>query len=460
MKSSEIFAVVEQIAATSSKNEKENRVREFVNDDDFKRVLGAAYNPFKTYGIRPVRPDGVMGDGGGTDFEERTWEILDALISRKLTGDAARSTVACEFGRLNRASADLLWRIIMKDLRAGFSESTINKAMKGLIPDFPYMRCSLPKDANLESWPWVDGVVSQEKADAMFANCDHEADGRVAMRSRQGTEFPMEKFPGIEADVRAVIARNCQLHGELAVMRDGKICRREDGNGVLNHVINGGDFAENEAPVYLIWDQIPLACVVSKGKYDKPYKARLMGIIEQLSKVKTSSIRLVPTRIVKSLAEARLHAAELMKEGKEGTVIKHPKAIWKDGTSKEQIKIKLEFEVDLKVVGIVEGRAGKRTEGRAGSFACETSDGLLRVDVTVKNEAVRDAADSFVGKIIAVTANDIMFPSESNPLHSLFLPRMSEPGYRTDKTEADSLQRVLAQKEAAVYGEEIAKEAA
>ena len=175
-------------------------------------------------------------------------------------------------------------------------------------------------------------------------------------------------------------------------------------------------------------------------------------------------IEIIPTRVVKSLKEAYAHAAELMKQGMEGTVIKHPKAIWKDGTSKEQVKLKLEFEVDLEIEGIVEGRPGTKNEGRAGSFACRTSDGKLKVDVTVKNEALRDRVDAnpdeFIGKIIPVTANDILEPSESNILHSLFLPRMTEADYRLDKTTADSLERVIAAKEMAILGETIMKEAA
>ena len=66
---------------------------------------------------------------------------------------------------LSKESAELFWRIITKDLRAGFEASTTNKAIKGLIPTFPYMRCSLPNDMKLdeknfglailpEAWAW------------------------------------------------------------------------------------------------------------------------------------------------------------------------------------------------------------------------------------------------------------------------------------------------------------------
>lgn len=458
MNSTDILKAIDAIASTPSKNEKEALVKTHVADADFCRVLEYAYNPFKTYGLRQM-PE-TLGDNCNNDFDEGTFELLDDLIARRLTGNAAIEAVRGELTALNKASADLLVRIIRKDLRAGFSESTINKAKKGLIPEFPYMRCSLPKDAKLDEW---ELYITQEKADGMFANVDYEENGLVSIRSRQGTEFPMDKFPQIVADVQKHLEPGNQHHGEFLVMRDGKILPREIGNGIMNSVVNGGDFELGDTPIYMVWDQIPLEYIKSKGKYEVGYRKRLHGLVEQLRTTSNSTVMLIPTKVVRSKAEAYAFAGELMKRGKEGAIVKHPDAIWKDGTSKEQVKIKLEFEVDLEIEGIVPGNVGTKNEGRAGSFACRSSDGLLKVDVTVKNEALRDRVDAnpneFIGKIIPVTANDIMKPSESNELHSLFLPRMTEADYRKDKTVADSLNRILAIKEAAIFGEKL-KEAA
>lgn len=463
MHSTEILEAIDKIAATSSKNDKEALVKRFVGEPEFCKVLEYAYNPFKTYGLRQI-PERRITEFGSSDFDSEfdsdTWTLLDELASRQLTGNAARDAVSEELQRLNEASADLLVRIIRKDLRAGFSESTINKAKKGLIPDFPYMRCSLPKNTDLTKWPWEEGVIAQEKADGMFANIDYEEGGLVSIRSRQGTEFPVEKFPQIVEDVKKHLEPGNQHHGEFLVMRDGKVLPREIGNGIMNSIVNGGDFDEGDTPIYMIWDQIPLEYIVTKGKYDFPYKKRIAGLIQQLRHTSNSTVMLIPTKVVRTQADAYSYAATLMKKGKEGAIIKHPEAIWKDGTSKEQIKIKLEFDVDLEVVAIVPGNVGTRNEGRAGSLTCRSSCGLLQVDVTVKNEAIRDDVQNWIGKIIAVVANDITKPSDSNPLHSLFLPRMTEAAYRKDKTVADSLTRILDAKEAAIFGESLLKEAA
>lgn len=461
MDSRQILAAINTIAATSSKNDKERLVKMGVTSPEFCRVLEYAYNPFKTYGIRKM-PIG-KAHPGFRQFDAQTWQVLDDLIARNLTGQAAVEAVAAEIDQLDEESAELFRRIVRKDLRAGFSESTCNKAKKGLIPDFPYMRCCLPKDAKLADFDWKLGVISQEKADGMFANINVELGDLVTITSRQGSPFPIDAFPELAAELAERIPPGHQLHGELLVMRDDKILAREIGNGILNSVASGGCFEQGDTPIYLVWDMIPLTAVVTKGKHDEPYVKRLSKIIVALKATPGTYVRLIETKVFHSLAEAYGHAGELMRKGKEGTVIKNPHAIWKDGTSKEQVKLKLEFNVDLKVVGIAPGTPGTKTEGRAGALICESACGGLRVNVTVKNEAMRDDVDAnpdnWIDGIVPVTANDIMKPSESNELHSLFLPRLAEAAVRTDKTEADDLACIFAQKEAAVLGKTL-KEAA
>jgi DNA ligase-1 len=463
MTSCQAFNVIEKIAATSSKNDKQAMVKQFLAFDTFKRVLVAALDPLVTYGMQQV-PDRLPNTAPGANTFENAgiWETLDQLRLRNLTGNAARDEVQRLMTFLTPESAELFKRILRKDLRAGFSESTVNKAWKGLIREFPYMRCALLKDAKLDTWTWEAGVISQEKADGMFMNIDHEEGGVVRMTSRQGTPFDVETF-GVFADhVRAMFPAGTQTHGEMLVVVNGEIAPREISNGILNRVAAGGQFSHAETPRFFAWDQIPLAVVAPKGKYEVGYRERLKAMVKGMTNgpralgIQSAMIQVIPTKVVKSLEEAMTHYRDLLAQGKEGTIIKNGAATWKDGTSKEQIKLKLEVDVDLKVIAIAPGRVGTKNEGRAGAFTCETSEGGLRVDVTVKNEALRDEVDAnpekFIGGIIAVRANAVMKPSESNDRHSLFLPRMVEAGLRLDKSEPDTLTQVIAQFDAAVKG--------
>ncbi|WKZ86380.1 hypothetical protein N5B55_05340 [Ralstonia pickettii] len=460
MNSCDIFKLIEQIASTSSKNEKLALVKANIEDADFVRVLKAALDPTVTYGMAKRPEITLTGLPRFHQFDAGTWEILTDMAARKLTGNAAIEAVRGEMMALTEESAELFWRIVAKDLRAGFSAETVNKAKSGTIPDFPYMRCSLPKDAKFDKWDWAKGAISQEKADAMFANVNHEHGGQVAISSRQGSQFPIESFVELADTVRRMLKPGTQTHGEIVVFRDGKPLARALSNGVMNRVLDGGAFEGTERPVFFAWDQIPLEAVVPKGKYDVPYKARFTDLLRQLVSNDVnpnSAIRGIPTRVVHSLNDAYQHSGELMAQGKEGTVLKSPDATWKDGTSKEQIKLKLEADMDLKIKAIVPGRAGTKNEGRAGSLTCETRCGQLRVDVAVKNESMRDHIDAnpeeWLEQIVEVRANDLVLPSASNDLHSLFLPRMTEATFRKDKTVADDLARIEAIFAAAKLGQ-------
>lgn len=459
LNSDQVLDALNEIAAVSSRNEKQALVTKYAKESSlFVHVLKTAYDPFINFGILPAKDakgTGALCFGESGTYNGRpasfVFDLLDALQMRVLTGNAARNALNDILSKLNEKSGDLLIRILRKDLRAGFSESTCNKAVKGLIPEFPYMRCCLPKDAKLEKFRWDIGVLSQEKADGMFANANVRKSGEepitFELLSRQGSVFPMKEFAKLTEQAIKTLSPEFQYHGELLVERNGVVLARELSNGILNSVLKHGVFGENERPIYYIWDAIPMANITPKGKYDEPYIKRFAHVIKQTNA--DSMIRHIPTRICRSLAECYTHYRDMLSRGKEGTVIKNPNATWRDGTSKEQVKLKLEADCELEVKGIVSGAVGGKNESRAGSLTCESSCGNLRVDVAVKNEAMRDAVDAdhhdWIGRIITVRSNAILKPSASNDMHSMFLPRMVEACYRTDKTEADCLERITAQ---------------
>lgn len=448
--SNDVFNIIESIGSTSSKNDKVDIVKQHSEHELFRRVLVYTLDPLKTFNIRPADPALTSNYKlGGSFFDDRTWKLLDDLSVRNVTGNAAVEAVDKEFSRMTPESAKLLWRVINKDFRAGFSESTVNKAIKDLIPEFPYQRCCLPKDAKLTEFSWTEGVYSQEKADGMFANVDFEDGGTVRISSRNGSQFPIDQFAELVEELEETLEPGYQHHGELLVLKNGKILAREIGNGILNSVQQGGTFAPDEKPFYKIWDRIQLVLAVPKGKDPHPYKKRFAGLKKRIDRSPLKYIQLIETRIVHSLAEAYKHYGEMLALGREGTIIKDGESPWRDGTSKQQVKLKLEAECDLKIVGFTEGNGKNKV--LFGSIVVQTSDGLLEVGVSgftdKKRKEINDKRKELLDTIMTVRFNDIMYPSEAGKLHSLFLPRAVE--FRLDKTDADSLQRVIDQLEAA-----------
>lgn len=451
MNSDQIFDAIEEVAKAKG-NAKQTVVAKYINDVQFEAMLFAALDPFTTYGVAKLTAVGV---DGGRPFNDGTVNMLGDLATRKLSGNAALDAIHSEMMVLSEESAELLRRIIKKDLRAGFTTKTVNKVRKGTFKEFPYMRCSLTSKVDIaHTLDWERGVISQEKADGMFANVNHEIGGHVDVTSRQGSPFPLDQLQAFVFEVKTRIQPGTQTHGEFLVAVGGEVQPREISNGIMNRILKGGEFNDDESLIYQVWDNIPLESVKPKGCCKDSYASRLRGLSVNLGCTKGDIISVIPTRVVHSVAEAYEHYYEMLAAGKEGTVIKDPKGVWRDGTSKQQIKLKLDVDVDLVVIAVVPGRDGTKNEGRAGSLTCKTSCGGLVVDVTVKNEKMRDEIDAnpedWLDKVIVVRSNQILTPSKSNDNHSLFLPRMVETGYRADKDVADSLESVSDQFSAAM----------
>ena len=359
MNSTETLAALDQIAADSGTKAKQALVATFGADEEFRKVLVAALNPFNTYGIASI-PERDALSPGAEEFSMGTWDLLNRLQKRALTGNAARTAVLGAMNELNAESAQLLRRVIGKDLRAGFGDAIVNKAIPNLIPEFAYMRCSLPPKVKLAEWPWADGVYSQVKADGMFANVNVEEDGIITITSRQGSSMPLAPLGPMVDAMRECLVPGYQHHGELLVEEFSPetdkwvVMARERGNGRLNSVLKGGDMPSGFRVIYQVWDRVPLDAVVPKGKFKVPYKVRIEELQIVLSAASGSPlagfIALIPTRVVHSLAEAFVHYREMLAQGLEGTVIKRGDGIWADGTSVAQAKLKLDADCDLEVV--------------------------------------------------------------------------------------------------------------
>lgn len=451
MSSSEIFLAIENIASKPGKNDKIDLLKTHMIKGDFSRVIGWALDPFITYGIRPNRHLGIPGLA---EFDHDTYGLLQRLSQRSLTGDQAKQEVAEELATLNPSSSELLWRIINKDLKAGFSEASVNKACKGFFKEFPYMRCSLPKDTDFDQWRWSAGVVSQVKADGMFVNVN--IDGfYVTMTTRQGNAIPEAGFENIHLELGNIPEwQGTQTHGEIIVIApSGKECSREIGNGMINKVIGGGTWEHGFNPVIKVWDQIPLSEVKPKNRYKVEYRSRLTNIKNGIESTNPRLISLIESRIVYSLKEAYKHYAECLALGLEGTVVKKMEMIWGDYTSKDQIKLKLEAPCELEVVGFEDGKEGAKTAATFGSLILRSSDGLLQVNCSGFTDALRleihNNREDWLGSIVTCISNGIMYSIDPGKKpHSLFLPRFSE--LRLDKTEADSFTRIEWQFENAI----------
>lgn len=444
MNSTEIFEALQFIADEPSTNAKITYLSEFLDNEDFRLVVQMAYDPFITFGIKNLELSNLKV--GKRTFGNFTYVILGKLKGRDLTGNAARESVWLELNGMNEESIELFKRIVDGNLKAGFDVKSVNKARKGTLPEICYMRCSLPSHVDLDNWDWKHGIVSQMKADGLFVNISNPLNGDVTIHTRKGQPFDCSAFPELTKAFKEFMACGEQYHGELLVLRDGKFLSRKDGNGVLNSIRLGGDWRPSDKPHVVIWDVISLTALLAKKcnvKYiDRLHLIDRYDVLSGENNIVGQHISKIESRIVFSIEEAKQHYVEMRKIGLEGTVIKKKSAIWKDGTSKEQVKFKDEKPCDLRILAMNVG-SGKNLK-TFGSLLCTTECGELQVSVSgFTDEQRQDIYDNFERHwnqaLIHVKYNELTQNSKGE--YSLFLPRFD--GEAFDKTEADSLARII-----------------
>lgn len=464
-----VFETIQACSNDSSKNAKLAFLKAQVDNAELKEYLRMTYEARINFYMKKVEPEFQVSALYAVAADTVTFdmallkEIYNKVALRQITGHAAKSYITTLFHSFEHAwEKDLLTMLIQRDCRAGFSASTVNKVWPGLVTDAPYMRSSLPDDlpkkAKLNTWPWAKGIISQIKADGMFATITHhDKTFDVTIETRSGSPFPTDFFRDIVSEVRAYIPSGTQIHGELLIKRNGVILPRQTGNGIFNSVLQGGEFEAGDVPVFHAWDTIPNSAALPKNAYEVDYVERL-ELLESYLDDETRSVTVIDYEIVYSLAEAFAHCKRVMMSGLEGTVIKHPEMFWEDRTSQRQVKLKLTFDVDLFMRGLKAADPKSKHVDTFGSMECESSCGMLEVNVTgipddMRQEIFDDFEARFKDKVIAVSCNGVLAPSDSNEKWTLFLPRRSKQVLevpRLDKTEADNLDRILAIQKSAI----------
>ncbi len=431
MNTDEIYECLQGIAAEPSKNAKIEMLEFYLQDDEFEKVIVYAYNPFITFGIRKV-PSVSHKVGLLKSFDYDTWGLLDLLSQRYVTGKLAIETLLATMGKLYNGSEAVLRGILEKDLRAGFDAKTINKAVPGLIPVAAYMRCSLPKHVKMDEFHFP--AFSQEKADGLFVNITIEGSA-ITMLSRKYQEMPFDSYREllIQAEGLGVIKEGYQTHGELIVEVNGVPLERKTSNGVLRRVNLGGEFKNGEYPVFYYWDIVPITSI-RKNIDHTLYIDRYQSINNYDRKY----VKAIPSKLVTTLQEAEDHFVELAKQGKEGTVLKSYRAVWKNGVSKEIVKFKKELHCELRVIDFNPG-TGENAD-TFGSLKCSTEDGQLIVNVgNLTNELtweIHQNYDGWMYAIIEVTYSSVITNEKGE--YSLFEPKFVERRY--DKDTADTLE--------------------
>jgi DNA ligase-1 len=385
MNAYDVMRLLDQVAATKSRTEKEALLSTGKDDPLLREVFKRTYDPFITYGMTPLKVEGMVGGKSIHGADHHAFFVLDALAQRKLTGNAAKEQVKELLLALDPDSATLLSRIIGKDLRAGFTANTINKVIPDFIEIFEVMLAHKFEEKRITQWP----VAVEPKLDGTRVAAITEK-GVTAVLSRNGKEFPgMAHLSGPFTEViHAAHARAKRegkdalvkyLGGEKpAVMLDGEAI-----SGNFNDTVGSvRRKAEGDAILH-VFDIVPLSAFRSMDVIKLPYKARrhiVQYVVE--SAPEGAPIRLGQRYLANSLEEIYAlyqKVRETTTNGKpgEGLIVKPLDGFYEKKRSYSWLKMKAEETIDLTITGAFEGKG--KYEGMLGGVIVDHKGVQVRV---------------------------------------------------------------------------------
>lgn len=209
------LAVLELLEQTPGKNDKVRILREH-RSDELSELLHATFDFKRKYHMKKFEAVCELTDDElmvNKRTHEEFLEVLNLLQTRSITGNDAVQHVEWFFASCSPAQIKWYSRVMRKDLQAGFSESTANKAGYD-IPKFEVMLAKDGKKCKKLKDIVTKGVFVSPKLDGYrcIAVCDGS---EVTMYSRNGTLY--ENFPAVREELTALT----KAHG--AFVFDGEI---------------------------------------------------------------------------------------------------------------------------------------------------------------------------------------------------------------------------------------------
>jgi len=438
------ISIVMALAATPSKNEKEQIIKDAFISGNREFFIGAklAYDALVSFGVAKV-PEIAEED---LDPENPRTFSFDDFISltkklqhRQLTGHAARDALIEAATSCHGPTWNLFYRpVILKDMKIGCGETTINKVLKTLAktyPDsknyiIPVFECMLAEDGETET--------HQKKVKGVKL-CDYKLDGTrflaildkesgVSMFTRNGQ--PILTFPHIKSCLEKVLEA---LPG--SVVLDGEVMSPHG----FQHLMTLLKKLDRDSSMtrLALFDMLPLVDF-RKGICKTPLHERHknLSLLETSGLLKKSGgaayvlekqeVDLDTPEGVAAFNEFNRNAIE---NGVEGIMIKDPESPYVTKRSSFWLKKKPVIEVSLEIISIEEGKPDGKYVGTMGALVMSGIDDGKHIQTNVgsgfsdelRNEIWKNK-EQWIGMIAEVRADKLTLEAGSN-VWSLRFPR-------------------------------------
>lgn len=356
-----IFDIIDELQGTSSKIDKQYIIAQNADNENFKEVLKMAYDKIGiNYHVKKGWYPEFAGDLTLDSKEgiERLRKDLNSLSSREITGNDAIDLVETLMNDFVEEEQEIIEGILQRDLYGGFSASTINKAIPGLIPVFDVVLAKSYDDHKKKVWNGSQWYASR-KLDGLRCIAMREGD-TFKFFSRKGKPFLTLDNLIPELLELSGDNENIVFDGEVCLMKDGK----EDFKGISKEYNKKNHTITN--PRYNIFD-----CLTKEEFYsqtsERILSTRLTELKKMFSKLKDfNSEAILASRFqnkhfISFLTQLPLsedtfvHLQKQVEQfGWEGLILRKD-VVYKGKRTDELLKVKKFFDDEYKVLDVLTG---------------------------------------------------------------------------------------------------------
>ena len=419
--------IIEKLELHPSRLDKEKIILEAMEQglDDFFEGIRMALDPLVTFGVKmvPEKKDEKNKHYEWKDFKE----LANKLIKRDLTGHAARDAILLAMDSSTKTEWNSFYRrVLIKDLRCGVSEKTVNKVAKK-FPKYaiPIFSCPLAHDSANHEKKMIGKKQIEIKLDGVRVLTIIRKN-KVEMFSRNGKQF--HNFGHIIEEIEKVIKENPTPYD---LVLDGEVMSANFQD--LMKQVHRKDGKQTKDAVLHLFDLCPLTNF-QKGRWETNQAERSLLVKEWVSK---HSILLKHVQTLEwenvdlDTIEGQNRFVELNKSavegGYEGVMIKDPQAMYECKRTHSWLKSKPFIEVTLKVVSVEEGTG--RNEGRLGAILVEGQDDGYKYSLScgsgfsdIQRDEYWSKRDDLIGQLVEIRA-DAKTRSQDAETFSLRFPR-------------------------------------
>jgi len=401
-----VIDVLEQLEGCAGSNAKRDILHMNRENELLKRVFVAAQDPYTVYYVSKFKMPKSRAQMRNVDdvIQEFLIDVLPLLSSRRVTGNEAKALVENTFANMNEITQKWCQRIILRNLRVGVQESTLNKVWPGLVKSFSValaetLKSEFVKGHGIKILEDVRYPVRVEpKLDGLRCIAVKH-NGIVTFYTRNGTV--LDTLPTIKAALEKAQYDNVVLDGEMM----GK-----DWNESASVMMSRKDKKNDDNISYNVFDAMTLSAWTSQASEKTgTYATRIELVKDVVAWCASDRVRQVPHIMAQNEDELKAFFTKCMDEGFEGVMLKTLDTPYVFKRSDNILKLKPVTTYEGVIVGHYEGRRGTKREGLFGGFNVVLSNGVVTrigggFSDSLKADVQLNGPDTYLGKIVEIEA--------------------------------------------------------